>query len=92
MPHEPHRQGGRLRPARRVLRPLSAHWHASAKSLRRKVYEIVEIGRGDDRASRIFDTCIIGLILLNIGAFVAETVPELAAAYGPYFRAFEVSR
>jgi voltage-gated potassium channel len=69
---------------------VSTYWRASGKRLRRQVYEIVEIGRGDDKASRIFDTCIIGLITLNIAAFVAETVPAYAAAYGPYLRAFEV--
>lgn len=59
------------------------------RSLRRRVYEIIEVGRGDDRASRIFDACIIALIVLNIAAFVAETVPELAAHYGLLFRIIE---
>lgn len=59
-------------------------------SLRRRVYEILEAGQGDDRVSRIFDSFIVALILLNIAAFIAETVPSLAAAYGPEFRAFEL--
>lgn len=58
--------------------------------LRRTVFETIEIGAGDSAASRLFDRCIITLILLNIAAFTAETVPSLAAAYGPYFGAFEV--
>lgn len=58
--------------------------------LRRRVYEIMEAGSGDDRASRAFDAVLITLILLNVAAFVAETVPHLAAAYGPYFQAFEL--
>jgi voltage-gated potassium channel len=57
---------------------------------RRRIYEIIEVAQGDDRASRIFDLAIIALILANIAAFVAETVPALAAAYGPYFTAFEI--
>lgn len=57
---------------------------------RRRIYEIIEIGHGDSRASRIFDGLIVGLILANIAAFVAETVPALSSAYGAYFWAFEV--
>jgi voltage-gated potassium channel len=60
------------------------------RALRRRVYEIMEIGHGEDRASRVFDIFIVTLILLNVAAFVAETVPSLYAAYGPYFFAFEL--
>jgi voltage-gated potassium channel len=61
------------------------------RQLRRRVYEILEIGHGEDRASKLFDGFIVTLILLNIAAFVAETVPRLAAQYGPWFHAFEVA-
>ena len=74
----------------RAAARFSARLAVRSRAWRRQVYEIVEIGRGDDRASRVFDACIIGLITLNIAAFVAETVPELSAAYGWWFRAFEV--
>lgn len=57
---------------------------------RRRIYEIVEFGHGDSLASRIFDAGIVALILLNIAAFVAETVPSLSAAYRPFFQAFEI--
>ena len=60
------------------------------RNLRRRVYEIMEAGRGDDRTSRLFDTLLVILIILNITAFVAETVPSMAQAYGPSFYAFEV--
>lgn len=60
------------------------------RRLRRRAYEILEIGHGEDRASKLFDTFIVALILLNIAAFTAETVPRLEAAYGPWFHAFEV--
>jgi len=75
--------------AYRALVRAAARLAVRRRVLRRQIYEIVEIGRGDDQASRLFDAFIIGLISLNIAAFVAETVPELAAAYGPWFRAFE---
>lgn len=58
--------------------------------LRRRTYEIVELGRGEDRASTLFDSLIVTLILLNIAAFIAETVPEIEARYSSAFAAFEV--
>jgi voltage-gated potassium channel len=59
-------------------------------TLRRRVYEIIEIGRGEDRHSRIFDVVIVTLILANIAAFCAETVPALEASYGAWFHLFEI--
>lgn len=59
------------------------------RRMRRAVYEIVEVGRGEHRHSRIFDGLIVTLIILNIAAFCAETVPELEAAWASWFHAFE---
>jgi hypothetical protein len=67
-----------------ICGPTSLAW-----PWRRRVYEIIEIGQGDDRASRLLGTGIVALILTNIAAFVAETVPELAGRYGLWFHAFE---
>jgi voltage-gated potassium channel len=75
--------------AYRAFTRLAVRLAARGRTLRRQIYEVVEIGRGDDQASRLFDAFIIGLITLNIVAFVAETTPDLAAAYAPWFRAFE---
>jgi voltage-gated potassium channel len=63
--------------------PLRRRW-------RRRVYEILELGHGEDRASKVCDTFLITLILLNIAAFVAETVPEIAEQHRAAFRAFEI--
>ena len=60
------------------------------RTWRRAVYETIEIGHGEDRASQIVDAVIVGLIVLNVAAVVAETVPHIQAAYGPYLYAFEV--
>jgi voltage-gated potassium channel len=59
------------------------------RDVRRRICEVIEIGRGDDRASRLFDAAIVSLILLNIAAFVAETVPQVRAAWATWFDAFE---
>jgi voltage-gated potassium channel len=71
-----------MKAARRAL-----HVHTT---WRRRIFEIIEFGHGDSRSSKVFDTLIVTLILLNIAAFIAETVPSLAAAYQPFFDAFEL--
>ncbi len=58
--------------------------------IRRRIYEIIEMGSGEDKASKAFDTFIVTLILLNVAAFVAETVPSIEKAYQSQLFAFEV--
>jgi len=62
---------------------------SAPKTLRRRVYEIVEGAQHGDRHSALFDRFLIALILLNVAAFIAETVPSLERGYGPWFSAFE---
>ena len=62
----------------------------TSPTLRQKVYQVIETGRGDNRHSRIFDVSMMGLILLNVAAVVMETVPSYQAAYGAQFDAFNV--
>ncbi|MEQ1712073.1 MAG: ion transporter, partial [Hyphomicrobium sp.] len=59
-------------------------------SVRRRLYEIMELGHGEDRTSHVFDTALVILIILNVAAFVAESVPSLHAAYGRQFALFEL--
>ncbi|HXF54533.1 MAG TPA: cyclic nucleotide-gated ion channel [Hyphomicrobiaceae bacterium] len=70
--------------------PARAELAARIGRARRRAYEIVEGGRGTDRAAEIFDSFLVALILLNVAAFAAETVPSLEARYGLWFDAFEV--
>jgi voltage-gated potassium channel len=58
--------------------------------IRRRVYEVLELGRGEDRLSIIVENALILLIVLNVVAFTLETVPEIDAAYGHLLFAFEV--
>lgn len=58
--------------------------------MRRRIFEIIELGRHDDRASRAFELFILVMILANIAVFCAETVPEIEASYGTWFHAFEL--
>lgn len=59
-------------------------------ALRRRVYNVIEIGRGEDATSKAFDVFIVALIVLNVAAFVAETVPSLQTRYAAEFHRFEV--
>jgi voltage-gated potassium channel len=63
---------------------------ARRTTLRRRVYEVIETGHGENQASKLFDSFIVALILLNVAAFVAETVPSIRAEWGPEFYWFEV--
>ncbi len=57
------------------------------------MHEIVEQGPEGTLASRLFDYVIIFLVVTNVIAFLLETVPEIALAYGKpleYFDLFSV--
>lgn len=59
--------------------------------LRRRAYEILEIGRGDDRASTIVDAVLIVLVVVNVIAFTLETVDSIKAEYGALLDALEIA-
>ena len=63
---------------------------APAGGLRHRVYEILEGVRVDDPVADALDTFLVVLILANVAAFAAETVPALHHDYGFWFNAFEV--
>ncbi len=58
--------------------------------MRKRIYQILEIARPDDRLSRRVDVFIITLIAFNILAIILESVKELNAAYASAFFWFEV--
>ncbi|MCB1743531.1 MAG: ion transporter [Gammaproteobacteria bacterium] len=58
--------------------------------IRRRAYEALEVGRGDDRISQALDLCLIGLIVLNAIAFIVETIPSVEASYGPHLDLFNL--
>jgi len=57
---------------------------------RRRLYEILEVGHGEDRTSKLVDAVLVFLILTNIAVFCAETVPSLSREFGHWFRSFEL--
>lgn len=62
---------------------------AARPTLRRRVFDIIEGGQGGDRKAAVFDALLVVLIVLNIAAFVAETVPSLRRDYGGWLDIFE---
>lgn len=64
--------------------------HDALSTLRRRIYAIVEGGQAERSESRLFDVFIVTLILANVAAFIAETVPHLATEYRPWFHFFEI--
>ena len=58
------------------------------KNWQKTLYELLETSTGD-RMSRIIDTFLIALIIMNVVAVTLHTVRSLAVAFDPYFRLFE---
>lgn len=61
-----------------------------SRSVRRRTFEILEVASTGDLPSRIFDTFIMTLILLNVLAVILETVESLLLKYRAFFTLFEV--
>ena len=58
-------------------------------SFKRRTFETLEKGEGDDRLSKRFDIFIMALILLNVAAVILETVDSIHDDYEQYFNYFE---
>ena len=59
-------------------------------SLKKRVYQILELAQPGDKFSRAFDIFIISIILLNIFAVILGSIQTLAIKYSGFFRIFEV--
>lgn len=57
--------------------------------MRRRLYEILEVGSPGDPTARAVDVLIIAFVVLNVGAVILETVPDLKARYDAVFLAIE---
>ncbi|MFQ5850274.1 MAG: ion transporter [Candidatus Binatia bacterium] len=57
---------------------------------KRRIYEIVEVARPGDKASRVFDLFILSLIALNVVALMAETVKPIFQWSPRSFEMFEI--
>ncbi len=59
-------------------------------SARERAFELLELGRGRDPASRALDFSLSALIVANVAAVMLETVNAIYIRYGYAFRIFEV--
>ncbi len=61
-----------------------------ARKTRQRINEILEVGIGHDAVANFVNRTLVVLIILNVIAFAAGTIPELAAKYGTFFEAFNL--
>jgi voltage-gated potassium channel len=61
-----------------------------ATRLRHRLYDILDHGSIGDRTGAIVGRLIVVLIVANLAAMTLESVPSLAARYGPLFTAIEI--
>ncbi len=57
---------------------------------RAQVHAVLDGSLSDNRAAAVLHRLLIALVLASVASIVLETVPDLAASYGPLFRAVEV--
>lgn len=57
---------------------------------RKRIFEIIEKGDADDKASLLFDKVILTLIILNVIAIILQSFHDLKEAHETLFRYFEV--
>ena len=58
--------------------------------IKRRIWEILEISKENDKQSKYFDYFISSLILLNVVAIIMETEKTLAIDYKEFFNYFEL--
>ena len=61
----------------------------SLGGLRQRVFQILEHGRRREPASRVIDWILILLVLGNVAAAVAHTVPDIASRHGASLQLFD---
>lgn len=59
-------------------------------TLRQRVHDILEFRSEYDLVARIVNYALVTLIVLNVAAFAAETVPETGLRYGSWFARFNL--
>lgn len=58
--------------------------------LRRRMYEVLDVGSMHDRASVFMHRFLVVLILLSVAAVILESVASIREASGHFFQAFEI--
>lgn len=63
---------------------------ARVDRLRQRVYQVFELRVPGDHLSRVIDTALVALIVLNVAAVLAESVEPVRLRYGAAFLTFEL--
>ena len=63
---------------------------AGPDSLRRRIYEVLDVGMAHDRASRLVHRALVALILISVAVAVLESVPSLQQRFNTAFSIIEV--
>jgi voltage-gated potassium channel len=69
---------------------MAARDQERTAGVRRRVYEILELGRVGDTASRMVDRFLVTLIIVNLVTITLESMPSYAVAYQRPFLVVEV--
>jgi len=59
-------------------------------NIRARIWEVIEVAKSGDRASRIFDIFILTIIFLNVIAVIIGTVHSVQQKYGYLLNIFEI--
>ena len=59
-------------------------------TVRQRVHDILEFGSEFDPVTRAVNIFLVTMILLNVAAFAAETVPAIGQRFGPAFELFNL--
>ena len=62
----------------------------NAEKFRKRMFEIVEIGYGEDPVSRGYDFFCAFVVILNLTISVLQTYEHLSTRFGPVFRSVEL--
>jgi voltage-gated potassium channel len=79
-----------MSPARLTAQGAGSLSQWSYLSARRRVHEILAHSKANDTVSKVVDTFIVGLILLNVVGMIVESVERVYSLVPTWFRAFEL--
>ena len=65
-------------------------WKENHIMLKKRIWEILELSKENDKHSKYFDYFISVLILLNVVAIILETEKTLVIDYKAYFKYFDM--
>ncbi len=73
------------------IAPPQRHSQGARRTgLKARLYKVLEAGHSHDWQSRLFESAMAALIILNVIAFSLETVPAIHDRHMVFFRLFDI--